>query len=106
LLFSPLRAATTLALAAGLLHLLWVTLVALGWAAPVVDWVLAAHFLSLPLHVTPFDLGVAAAAVARATMAGFVAGWGAATVGNHLLEAAPTRSRANPPTNLTPRQVG
>lgn len=61
---SPTKAATSVGIVVGLYHLIWVTLVALGWAKPFMDFVLRLHFVSLQYAVEPFVFSTAAALVA------------------------------------------
>ena len=48
----------------GLYHLVWATLVAVGWAKPLLDFILWLHFLSVPIALTQFDWARAALLVA------------------------------------------
>ena len=41
---------------AALWHIVWVILIALGWAQPLMDFVYKMHSLNNPLIVMPFDL--------------------------------------------------
>ena len=41
---------------AALLHLVWVLLIALGWAQPLMDFVYKMHSMNNPFTVMPFDL--------------------------------------------------
>jgi hypothetical protein len=104
LILNPSRAALALAVASALAHLTWVALVALGWAGAVLHWMLSAHFLALAVRIEPFDLELAAAAVARATVLGFCVGWLFAVVWNRLLCDRPERPPAR--RALTPMEVG
>jgi hypothetical protein len=58
----------------GLWHLIWVTLVAVGWAKPVMDFVLRLHFIQLQYALVPFAAGTAVALVALTFSVGFLFG--------------------------------
>jgi len=45
-------------------HLVWATLVAIGWAKPLLDFILWLHFLKVPVDLAPFDWTRAALLVA------------------------------------------
>jgi hypothetical protein len=49
-------------------HLVWATLVAIGWAQPLLDFVLWLHFLKVPIQLAPFD-GTRAALLVAVTFA-------------------------------------
>ena len=55
-------------------HACWSALVALGWAQHVLNFVLWAHFISLPIRIEPFAIGRALILVGIAFGAGFVTG--------------------------------
>jgi hypothetical protein len=38
-----------------LAHLVWAALVAVGWAQPLIDFILWLHFLNVPVQVAPFE---------------------------------------------------
>lgn len=44
----------------GLWHLIWVTLIAIGWAKPVMDFILRLHFINLQYTLAPFAATTAA----------------------------------------------
>lgn len=56
-------------------HLAWALLVAVGWAQPVLDFILRVHFIAPVWKVTPFNLGDAALLVGATGGIGAVAGW-------------------------------
>ncbi len=55
-------------------HLVWSVLVALGWAQPLVNFILWAHMVNVSYVVGPFDLAAAVALVILTTIIGYVAG--------------------------------
>ncbi|MBI5220932.1 MAG: hypothetical protein HY978_03835 [Candidatus Liptonbacteria bacterium] len=72
----------TLGLLVGLMHLGWVVLVVLGWAKPLLDWVLSLHFLSFPYTMAPFSLITALSLVVFTFVCGYVMGWVLAALWN------------------------
>ncbi len=76
------RFAFGFALLLGGYHLLWVALVAVGWAQPVIDFVFRLHFLEPVLVVTPFTLGPAAGLVVLTAAIGAAFGWLIAAIWN------------------------
>lgn len=61
---SPTKTGLAVGILYGLWHLIWVTLVAIGWAKPFMDFILKLHFIQLQYALAPFVLGTAAALVA------------------------------------------
>lgn len=51
---SPTRTAAAVGSVVGLWHLLWVTLVGVGWAKPVLDFVLRLHFIEFDYTLAPY----------------------------------------------------
>lgn len=60
---SPAKSGIAVGAVFGLWHLIWVTLVAIGWAKPFMDFVLKLHFVQLNYALAPFALGTAATLV-------------------------------------------
>lgn len=71
-------------------HVGWALCVALGWAQPIIDFAIWAHFLSLPLRVEPFSLGRAAILVLATGAIGFAFGATAGLVWNAVHRADPS----------------
>lgn len=68
----------------GLWHLGWVSLVASGWAGPVLDFVLRLHFIEVQYDLAPFAPGTAAMLVAITFGIGFAFGLVFALIWNWL----------------------
>ncbi|MFM5930869.1 MAG: hypothetical protein ACKOPQ_08180 [Novosphingobium sp.] len=68
----------------GLFHLAWALLVALGWAKPLMDFILDLHFLRFDYAMAPFALGKAAGLVALTAAIGYALGFVFALVWNRL----------------------
>jgi hypothetical protein len=80
----PNKAAIAVGSVIGLWHLLWALLVAIGWAKPLMDFVLGLHFIRLDYDIAPFALGTAAALVAVTFAVGYAFGLVFALVWNWL----------------------
>jgi hypothetical protein len=81
---NPAKAAIAVGAVIGLYHLTWVTIVALGWAKPVLDFILQLHFIELNVAIAPFALGKAAALVVLTFALGALFGFIFALVWNWL----------------------
>lgn len=84
----PKHSALSVGAVVGLFHLVWATLVAAGWAKPLMDFILGLHFIRLDYAIAPFALGTAAALVALTFAVGAVFGLVFALVWNQLAGAA------------------
>ena len=98
---SPLRAAVSVGTVLGLWHFMWVMLVGIGWAKPVLDFVLQLHFLKVDYTLAPYAEITAAELVFVTFSVGAALGAVFAIIWNWLTgEAEPTwatdtkRSRA------------
>lgn len=81
---NPAKAGLALGAVVALWHFLWVSLVALGWAKPLMDFVLRLHFIQLQYELAPFALATAAALVALTFCVGALFGIVFALVWNWL----------------------
>ena len=59
----------------GLFHLSWAVLIALGWAQPVIDFVLWLHMIKPFMTVEAFSFVRAAGLVVFTAVFGYVLGW-------------------------------
>lgn len=85
---NPLRAALAVGVVVGLWHLIWAALVAIGWAKPIMDFVLKLHFIQLRYEVAPFAPGTAAMLVALTFCVGAFFGMIFALVWNWMAAGA------------------
>jgi hypothetical protein len=90
---NPAKAGLSVGFVIGLWHLIWVTLVAMGWAKPVMDFVLRLHFIQLRYELAPFAAGTAMMLVAFTFCIGALFGVIFALVWNWL---AATGTAASP----------
>lgn len=86
---NPAKAGLSVGVVVGLWHVTWVSLVAAGWAGPVMDFILRLHFIQLRYELAPFAIGTAAALVAFTFSIGALFGIIFALVWNRLAAGAP-----------------
>ena len=67
-------------------HLAWSTLVFLGFAKVLIDWILWLHFINISVVIEPFDLVRATLLVIVTFVVGYVFGWVAAWLWNALIK--------------------
>jgi hypothetical protein len=82
----PVRTGLAVGSVVGFYHLVWATLVALGLAKPLLDFILWLHFLKVPIDVTAFDWMRAALLVAVTFVISGTLGALFALVWNRLLD--------------------
>ena len=70
---------------AGLWHVVWSFLVAVGLAQPLVDWIFRLHFISPYYSVGEFNLGTAVVLVIVTSVLGYVVGRVLAFVWNKVV---------------------
>lgn len=68
----------------GLWHMAWSSLVALGLAQPLMNWIFRLHFIQPPYTVTPFRLSLAVALIVITAVLGYIFGWLLAAIWNRL----------------------
>jgi hypothetical protein len=67
-------------------HLVWSTLVFLGFAKALLDWIFWLHFINIPVTIEPFDLLRAVLLVIVTFIVGYVSGWVAIWLWNALIK--------------------
>lgn len=85
---SPVRVGVSLGALIGLWHLVWSSLVAIGMAKPLLDFMLWIHFIRLDIPFAPFDPALAAVLVTVTSLIGFGFGWVFAVVWNAMHRGA------------------
>jgi hypothetical protein len=80
----PIKAGVTLGVLIGAWHVCWAILVALGWAQPLIDFVLWMHFIQPVYVVGPFDVTRAAILIVVTTGVGFFIGYAFSLIWNRL----------------------
>lgn len=100
---SPAKAGVSVGVVMGLWHFMWVTLVAVGWAKPILDFVLRLHFIQMSYALAQFDLATAATLVALTFGIGLVFGVVFALVWNRL--AAPSAGKGRARTDSIPARM-
>ncbi len=82
----PHKVGLALGVFAGLGHVVWSLLVAMGYAKPLVDWLLSLHFVSVSYSLASFDLTNAAVLVVVAAVWGYVVGYVFSLVWNWMMK--------------------
>ena len=59
----------------GGIHLLWAILIAIGWAQPLLTFILWAHMITAPVTVNRFDFSAAITLVLLTAAIGYVLGY-------------------------------
>lgn len=91
---SPTKTALAVGTVIGLWHLCWVMLVGLGWAKPVLDFILRLHFLKIDYALAPFAIATAGSLIVLTFTIGAVFGLVFAFIWNWLtFENAPQWER-------------
>ena len=91
---SPAKTAVAVGSVTGLWHVIWVTLVGIGWAKPVMDFILQLHFIKLDYALAPYAAVTAAELVLLTFAVGAAFGFVFAVIWNWLtFETAPTWAR-------------
>ncbi len=81
---NPVKTGIALGKLFGGVHLVWVILVALGWAQALVNFSMWAHMVSAPTVVQAFDLSAAVTVVLIATLVGYILGYVFGNIWNWL----------------------
>lgn len=85
---NPSRVGGTLGTLFGGWHVVWSTLIAIGFAQPIVDFVLWVHMLSNPYVVQPFSFTTAVTLVIVTTFIGYAVGYIFALIWNRAHRGA------------------
>ncbi|MDO8579580.1 MAG: hypothetical protein Q7R72_01780 [bacterium] len=59
---------------AGLIHIVWVILVGLGWAGPLLAFIYRIHFIDFSFAITEFSFGGAVTLIVLTSFIGYVLG--------------------------------
>lgn|SRR5690348_1887040 len=91
---SPTKTAVAVGTVVGLWHVIWVTLVGVGWAKPVMDFILQLHFIRLQFELAPYSATTAGTLVVLTFAIGAFFGLVFALVWNWLtFDTAPEWAR-------------
>jgi len=90
---NPAKAGLAVGVVLGLWHSMWVTLVALGVAKPVADFILRLHFFNLQYEIAPFVLSTALLLIAITFVLGATFGVVFALVWNWMSRPAASIGR-------------
>lgn len=91
---SPIKTGLAVGTVIGLWHAIWVILVGIGWAKPVLDFILKLHFLDVQYSLAPYATTTAATLILLTFAIGGLFGVVFALVWNWLgFEAAPRWAR-------------
>lgn len=91
---SPAKAAFSVGSVVALWHAIWVTLVGIGWAKTVMDFVLQLHFINLQYSLAPYAAVTAGELVVLTFAIGAAGGFVFAVIWNWLtVENAPEWAR-------------
>ncbi len=80
----PIKAGLAFGVMLGGWHLLWATLVALGWAQTVLNFVFWMHFIRPIYVIEGFQIGIALTLIAITAAIGFAGGYLFARVWNYI----------------------
>lgn len=86
---NPFKAGAAVGIVVGLWHAAWVTLVGLGYAKPVLDFVLRLHFIQLQYQLEPYAAFTAGMLIAVTFTIGVLFGIAFALIWNWLGKAQP-----------------
>ena len=83
----PKKVALVFAAMLGGVHFLWSVLIALGWAQPLLNFVMWAHMMKINVVVQPFDSTAALTLIVITSAIGYVVGYIGAIVWNKVRRA-------------------
>lgn len=81
---NPVKTGLALGGLVGGIHLIWVILIALGWAQSLVEFSLWAHMVSSPVTIEAFDFSAAAILVIVVVAVGYAIGYAFAKIWNKV----------------------
>ncbi|MFZ3044217.1 MAG: hypothetical protein WA058_03900 [Minisyncoccia bacterium] len=84
---NPAKTGLTFGAFIGGWHVVWSLLVGMGWAQPLIDFILWAHMISVPWVVKAFDLSAAVTLVIVTWVVGCVFGYVFARIWNRMHRA-------------------
>lgn len=94
---NPGKAGLSVGSVVALWHLIWVVFVAVGFARPIMDFVLKLHFIRLQYELAPFVFSTAVMLIALTFSVGLIFGLAFALIWNWLaFESAPEWARGTP----------
>lgn len=100
---NPIKTGVAVGAVVGLWHLIWVTLVGIGWAKPMLEFILQLHFIKLHFELAPYAATTAGELVFLTFAVGAAFGFIFATVWNWLtFETAPTWAKDSKPISSSP----
>lgn len=56
-------------------HAVWALMVLMGFAQPLLNWIMGLHFLNFQYTVAPFAFGNAALLIVMTGIVGYIVGW-------------------------------
>ena len=81
---NPKKVGLVIAALIGEWHVIWVALVAVGWAQPLINFVFWAHMIQSIYIIKPFNAGAAVTLLAVTSMSGYIFGYAGAMLWNRL----------------------
>lgn len=73
---------------AAIVHLVWVILVALGLAQPLINFIVRLHFIDFPHKIASFDFVNAILLIVIAFIAGYIGGYIIGTIWNKVYDSS------------------
>jgi hypothetical protein len=81
---NPKKVGLVIAALIGGWHVIWVALVAVGWAQPLINFVFWAHMIQPIYSIKPFNAEAAVTLLAVTSMSGYILGYAGAMLWNRL----------------------
>ena len=83
-MLNPQKVGLALGGTVGVIHLVWSLLVALGWALPLMNFIMSLHMMKSSMSVEPFSLVTALGLVIVSSLVGYLFGFLFASVWNQV----------------------